>query len=93
MPRGNGGCSGVALATVVATIAVDTEGALIQKKKIAVVLPAYNAASTLERTYAEIPLDVVDEVILVDDASLDTTAEVATRLGIRNIIKHEKNRG
>jgi len=66
---------------------------MINNKKIAVVLPAYNAASTLEQTCSEIPLDIVDEVILVDDASRDTTMEVARRIGIKNIIRHEDNRG
>jgi glycosyltransferase involved in cell wall biosynthesis len=62
-------------------------------KKVAVVLPAYNAAATLEVTYKEIPLDVVDEVILVDDASKDNTVDVGKALGIKHIIKHEKNKG
>ena len=66
---------------------------MFQNKKIVVVLPAYNAALTLERTYAEIPHDIVDEVVLVDDASSDHTLEVARRLGIRHIIRHEKNKG
>lgn len=62
-------------------------------KKVAVVLPAYNAAKTLEQTYREIPLDVVDEVILVDDASRDNTVEVGRQLGIRHVIRHEQNKG
>ena len=62
-------------------------------KKVAVVLPAYNAANTLEITYKEIPLDVVDEVILVDDASKDNTVQVGKALGIKHIISHEKNKG
>lgn len=62
-------------------------------KKVVVVLPAYNAAKTLEKTYQEIPLDLVDEVILCDDASKDDTVQVATALGIRHIIEHKKNRG
>jgi glycosyltransferase involved in cell wall biosynthesis len=55
-------------------------------KKIVVVMPAYRAALTLERTYREIPLDLVDEVILVDDASPDDTVSVARELGIRHVI-------
>jgi len=64
---------------------------LINGKRIVVVLPAYNAAKTLEATVREIP-DVVDECILVDDHSSDDTAEVARRLGI-NVEVHPKNRG
>lgn len=60
--------------------------------KIAVILPAYNAGRTLERTYREIPHDVVDDVILVDDASTDDTAAVAARLGIHTVI-HARNGG
>jgi len=66
---------------------------MIKDKKIGVVLPAYNAEKTLERTYNEIPFDIVDEVILTDDCSNDDTVKVAQQLGIRNIIKHEKNKG
>lgn len=62
-------------------------------KKIVVVLPAYNAAKTLEQTYAEIPFDLVDEVILCDDASKDDTVGVGKKLGIQHIIVHEKNKG
>lgn len=62
-------------------------------KKVIVVLPAYNAEKTLERTYREIPLDLVDEVILVDDGSQDKTVEEAHRLGIQRIIQHDRNRG
>ena len=62
-------------------------------KKIIVVLPAYNAAQTIEKTYREIPFDLVDEVVLVDDASRDETVSTATRLGIRHIVVHEKNTG
>ena len=62
-------------------------------KKIVVVLPAYNAALTLEKTYREIPLNIVDDVILVDDNSMDNTSEVGERLGIKHIIHHEKNKG
>lgn len=66
---------------------------MIKNKKIVVVLPAYNAALTLEKTYKEIPFDIVDEVILTDDKSSDNTVEVAQNLGIKHIIRHENNRG
>ncbi|HSE42733.1 MAG TPA: glycosyltransferase family 2 protein [Acidobacteriota bacterium] len=66
---------------------------MIQGKRIIVVMPAYNASKTLELTYSEIPFDIVDEVILVDDESKDETVEVARKLGIRKIIRHEKNTG
>lgn len=56
-------------------------------------MPAYNAAMTLEKTYKEIPFDLVDEVILCDDASKDNTLKVADALGIKHIIVHEKNKG
>jgi glycosyltransferase involved in cell wall biosynthesis len=62
-------------------------------KKVIVVMPAYRAALTLERTYREIPLDLVDDVILVDDASPDNTADVARQLGIRHVIRHDRNKG
>lgn len=62
-------------------------------KKIIVVLPAYNAEKTLEKTFNEIPFDIVDEVILVDDCSSDNTFNVAERLGIKSIIKHKENIG
>jgi glycosyltransferase involved in cell wall biosynthesis len=61
-------------------------------QRVVVILPAYNAALTLERTYAEIPLDIVDEVILTDDASRDSTVELSRRLGIHTL-RHESNRG
>ena len=66
---------------------------MINGKKIVIVLPAYNAAKTLKKTYAEIPFDIVDDVVLVDDASSDETTEVGKLLGIKNIIKHNKNKG
>ncbi|MCX7929283.1 MAG: glycosyltransferase family 2 protein [Chlorobi bacterium] len=66
---------------------------MLDGKKIVVVLPAYNAERTLERTYAEIPHHIVDEVILVDDASRDRTVDLARRIGIRHIVVHERNRG
>lgn len=62
-------------------------------KKVVVVLPAYNAAATLEKTYREIPFDLVDEVILCDDASRDETAALARSLGIQHVLVHPKNRG
>ena len=58
-----------------------------------VVLPAFNAEQTLEQTYSEISADIVDEVVLVDDASNDNTIELAHTLGIRHIIRHDKNKG
>ena len=64
----------------------------LQEKKIAVVLPAYNAARTLDRTYREIPLDLVDYVLLVDDASQDTTVEIARELDVLTVV-HPSNRG
>jgi len=66
---------------------------MINNKKIIVVLPAYNAAKTLEKTYKEIPFDIVDQVILVDDLSKDNTFEEAQRLNIDHVIRHEKNKG
>ncbi len=65
---------------------------MLNGKRIAVVLPAYNAAKTLEQTYRELPFEFVDGVILVDDASRDDTAEVARRLGITTVV-HEQNKG
>ena len=62
-------------------------------KKVIVVMPAYKASLTLEKTYREIPFDLVDEIILVDDASPDNTVEVAERLGIEHVIRHDKNKG
>lgn len=65
---------------------------MIGNQRIAVVLPAYNAAKTLKSTYDEIPKDVVDEFILVDDHSVDSTAELAKALKIETYI-HDANRG
>jgi glycosyltransferase involved in cell wall biosynthesis len=66
---------------------------MLNSKKIVVVLPAYNAEQTLEQTYHEIPRDIVDEVILVDDASTDNTIAVAKKIGIETAIQHVENRG
>jgi len=66
---------------------------MLNGKKIVVVLPAYNAERTLEQTYREIPFDIVDEVVLVDDASRDETVAVAKRLGLEHVIVHETNKG
>ena len=66
---------------------------MLNGKRIIVVLPAYNASQTLERTYNEIPFDIVDDVVLVDDASKDDTSEVGRKLGIKHVIRHENNRG
>lgn len=66
---------------------------MINNKKLVIVLPAYNAALTLRQTYNEIPFDIVDEVVLVDDASKDATIEVAKEIGIRHVIRHEQNKG
>lgn len=66
---------------------------MYKNKKVIVVLPAYNAAMTLEKTYREIPFDIVDEVVLCDDASKDNTVSLASSLGIKHIIVHEKNKG
>lgn len=66
---------------------------MYKNKKVVVVLPAYNAALTLQKTYDEIPMHLVDEVILCDDASKDNTVALAKELGIGHIITHEKNKG
>ena len=65
---------------------------MINGKKLAILLPAYNAAKTLEMTWSDIPLEFVDEVIVVDDVSSDNTIKVARQLGIKTIV-HEQNRG
>ena len=65
---------------------------MLNGKKIVVVMPAYNAAKTLEMTYAEIPFEIVDDLVLVDDASRDRTLEIAREMGIHTIV-HEKNLG
>jgi len=66
---------------------------MIKNKIITVVLPAYNAEKTLESTFNEIPFDIVDNVILVDDCSSDHTVELAKKLGIKHIIVHDRNKG
>ncbi|MBN2664635.1 MAG: glycosyltransferase family 2 protein [Bacteroidales bacterium] len=66
---------------------------MICNKKIIVVLPAYNAEQTLEQTYNEIPFNIVDDVILVDDFSADNTSDLGKKIGIKHVIKHEKNMG
>ncbi len=66
---------------------------MIGNRKIVVVLPAYNAEQTLDRSYREIPREIVDEIILVDDASRDHTVDIARALGIRHILVHPRNRG
>jgi glycosyltransferase involved in cell wall biosynthesis len=66
---------------------------VINGKNLCVVMPAYNAAQTLEKTYRELPFDIVDSVILVDDASSDNTLAVAKSLGIDQVVVHDKNLG
>jgi len=65
---------------------------MLEGQRIAVVLPAYNAAKTLERTFAEIPKQIVDDIILTDDASADGTTALSTSLGIHTLV-HDANRG
>ena len=66
---------------------------MIKGKKVVVVMPAYNAVQTLEKTYNEIPFDIVDQVILVDDFGTDKTTDLAKSLGIHHVIRHQKNMG
>lgn len=66
---------------------------MIYSKTVTVVLPAFNAEKTLEQTFREIPPDIVDHIILVDDRSSDNTVILAKELGIQHIIRHEKNKG
>lgn len=66
---------------------------MIHGKKLVVVLPAYNAELTLTSTFNEIPMDIVDELVLVDDASSDQTMALAKKLGIHHVIRHESNKG
>jgi glycosyltransferase involved in cell wall biosynthesis len=65
---------------------------MLEGKKVTIVMPAYNAAGTLERTLRELNREVVDDIILVDDASGDGTVDEAVRLGLRTIV-HDRNRG
>jgi SAM-dependent methyltransferase len=77
----------------VGVLAIKKESLMKEGKKIVAVLPAYNAEKTLERTLADIPKGLFDELILVDDASKDGTVELARRLGGLTVVVHEKNRG
>jgi glycosyltransferase involved in cell wall biosynthesis len=81
------------LVLVFTTSCTDNSILLIDGKKIVVVMPAYNAEKTLEVTVSEIPMDVVDDIVLVDDASKDDTVGKAKELGIQHIIRHEQNKG
>ena len=66
---------------------------MIKSKKVVVVMPAYNAYNTLEKTYNEVTFSIVDDVILVDDYGSDNTFELANKLGIKHVIRHEYNKG
>lgn len=66
---------------------------MLNGRKICVILPAYNAGPALGKTYREIPFELVDEVVLVDDCSSDNTTEVAKELGIKHVIRHGSNKG
>mgnify|MGYP001567121408 CR=1 FL=1 len=66
---------------------------MLHGKKIIVVMPAYHAEKTLEQTYREIPFDIVDDVVIVDDCSSDNTVKKARDLGVKHVIVHEKNLG
>ena len=66
---------------------------MIQNLKVVVVLPAYNAELTLRKTHDEIPMDIVDDVVLVDDASNDQTVSLAKEIGVNHIIRHQNNQG
>ncbi|WP_299256525.1 glycosyltransferase [uncultured Aquimarina sp.] len=66
---------------------------MLNSKKTVVILPAYNAERTLEKTYLEIPHHIVDEIILTDDYSSDKTVSVAKKIGIKQIIEHDENFG
>lgn len=66
---------------------------MVKNKKITVVLPAYNASKTLEQTINELPMDIIDEIILTDDFSEDETVDLAKTIGIKHIVLHDKNKG
>jgi glycosyltransferase involved in cell wall biosynthesis len=66
---------------------------MIEGKRLIVVLPAYNAEKTLTKTYDDLPHEVIDEIILVDDQSRDNTVEMARKLGIHTVIRHDQNLG
>ncbi len=66
---------------------------MILGQKLVIIMPAYNAAKTIEKTYRELPFDIVDEVILTDDYSSDNTIARAKELGIKEVIIHKKNKG
>jgi glycosyltransferase involved in cell wall biosynthesis len=66
---------------------------MVLGQRLIIILPAYNASKTLERTLREIPSSIVDEIVLVDDCSTDGTAELARSLGVRHVIEHDRNRG
>lgn len=65
---------------------------MLEGQRVTVVLPAYNAEQTLARTVAEIPRDIVDDIVLTDDASRDNTVELARSLGLHTL-RHDRNRG
>ncbi len=66
---------------------------MIHKMKVIVVMPAYNAEKTLRQTISEVPMDIVDGIVLVDDASTDNTYQLAHSMPITKIIRHDKNKG
>ncbi len=66
---------------------------MILGQKLIIIMPAYNAAKTVEKTYQELPFEIVDEVILTDDYSSDNTIEIAKGLGIKEVIIHKENKG
>jgi glycosyltransferase involved in cell wall biosynthesis len=66
---------------------------MLNNKTIVVVLPAYNAERTLKKTYDEIPKEIIDRILLVDDKSIDNTVSIANELGISEIISHDFNKG